>query len=75
MQLDPPCPLAFDNGMRVVLASDLFPKGKRRVTLTLTFPNDVAFQPAKPISISSAGPGRSRLVCLSAGEGGGFGRH
>ena len=43
MQLDPPCPIAFDNGMRVVLASDLFRKGKRRVTLTLTFPDDVAF--------------------------------
>jgi hypothetical protein len=43
MRLDPPCPIAFDNGMRVVLASDLFPKGKRRVTLTLTFPSEVAF--------------------------------
>ena len=43
MQLDPPCPIAFDNGMRVVLASDLFRQGKRRVTLTLTFPDDVAF--------------------------------
>jgi hypothetical protein len=44
MQLDPPCPVAFDNGMRVVLASELFRQGKRRVTLTLTFPGDVAFQ-------------------------------
>jgi hypothetical protein len=43
MQLDPPCPIAFDNGMRVVLASELFRKGKRSVTLTLTFPDDVAF--------------------------------
>jgi hypothetical protein len=43
MQLDPPCPIAFDNGMRVVLASEQYPKGKRRVTLTLTFPDDVAF--------------------------------
>jgi hypothetical protein len=43
LKLDPPCPVAFDNGMRVVLASDLFPKGKRRVTLTLTFPEDVSF--------------------------------
>jgi hypothetical protein len=47
MQLDPPCPIAFDNAMRVVLASDLFPKGKRSVTLTLTFPNDVAFYAAQ----------------------------
>jgi hypothetical protein len=43
LKLDPPCPVAFDNGMRVVLAADQFPKGKRRVTLTLTFPDNVAF--------------------------------
>src|SRR5206468_4873024 len=43
LKLDPPCPVAFDNGMRVVLASELFRQGKRRVTLTLTFPQDVAF--------------------------------
>jgi hypothetical protein len=47
MQLDPPCPIAFDNGMRVVLAAEQFPKGKRRVTLTLTFPEDVAFLAAQ----------------------------
>jgi hypothetical protein len=40
MRIDPPCPITFDNGMRVVLASDLFPKGQRRVTLTLTFPEE-----------------------------------
>jgi len=43
MRIDPPCPIAFDNGMRVVLASDVYPKGKRRVTLTLTFPEETAF--------------------------------
>src|SRR5262249_24293440 len=43
MQIDPPSPIAFDNGMRVVLASDRFRQGKHRVTLTLTFPQDVAF--------------------------------
>ncbi len=43
MKIDPPCPITFDNGMRVVLASDVFPKGTRRVTLTLTFPEEVAF--------------------------------
>ncbi len=43
LRLDPPCPIAFDNSMRVVLASDLFPKGKRRVTLTLTFSEDTTF--------------------------------
>jgi hypothetical protein len=43
MRLDPPCPVSFDNGMRVMLASDLFRKGTRRVTLTLAFPDEVAF--------------------------------
>jgi hypothetical protein len=43
LKFDPPCPVTFDNGMRVVLASDLFRQGKSRVTLTLTFPDDVAF--------------------------------
>jgi hypothetical protein len=43
MQLDPPCPIAFDNNMRIVLAAEQFLKGKRSVTLTLTFPEDVAF--------------------------------
>jgi hypothetical protein len=43
LQIDPPCPIAFDNGMRLVLASDLFPKGTRRVTMTLTFPEETAF--------------------------------
>jgi hypothetical protein len=43
MQLDPPCPIVFDNGMRVVLASEVFPKGKRSVKLTLTFPEAVGF--------------------------------
>jgi hypothetical protein len=43
MQIDPPCPITFDNGMRVVLASDVFRQGTRRVTLTLTFPEETAF--------------------------------
>jgi hypothetical protein len=43
MKIDPACPVAFDNGMRVVLASELFRRGRRSVTLTLTFPDDVAF--------------------------------
>ncbi len=47
MRIDPPCPVAFDNGMRVVLASQLFRRGKRSVTLTLTFPADVAFHAAQ----------------------------
>ncbi len=60
MQLDPPCPVAFDNGMRVVLASERFPRGKRRVTLTLTFPGDVAFRASQAdldkLSRTLAGP-------------------
>jgi hypothetical protein len=38
---DPPCPVPFDSAMRVVLAAEKFPKGKRTVTLTITFPDDV----------------------------------
>ncbi len=60
MDLDPPCPIAFDNSMRVVLASELFRKGKRQVKLTLTFPNDVAFAAAQAdldkLSRTLAGP-------------------
>jgi hypothetical protein len=47
MQFDPPCPIDFHNNIRVVLASEMFPKGKRSVTLTLTFPDDVAFYAAQ----------------------------
>ena len=43
VQFDPPCPVAFDNAIRVVLAADTFPKGKRSVTLTLNFPEDVEY--------------------------------
>jgi hypothetical protein len=43
MTIDPPCPVTFDNGMRVGLASDVFRKGTRRMTLTLTFPQETAF--------------------------------
>jgi hypothetical protein len=41
-QFNPPCQVAFDNTMRVVLAADKFPKGKRTLTLTLTFPEDIS---------------------------------
>jgi hypothetical protein len=43
LKLDPPCPVTFDNGMRVVLASEMFRRGQRSVTLTLTFADDLAF--------------------------------
>jgi hypothetical protein len=60
VQFDPPCPVAFDNALRVVLAADSFPKGKRSVTVTLTFPEDVALL-VKPADLekfakSPAGP-------------------
>ena len=40
---DPPCPLAFDGDMRVLLAEKVFKAGTRSTTLTLTFPTEVAF--------------------------------
>jgi hypothetical protein len=43
MQFDPPCSISCDNDVRIKLAAENFPKGKRTVTLTLTFPSDVAF--------------------------------
>src|SRR5262249_44762488 len=43
MQLEPAVPITFDNGMRVVLAADLFREGKRSMKLTLTFPDVGAF--------------------------------
>jgi hypothetical protein len=60
MHLDPPCPIGFDNDMRVILASDQFRQGKRRVTLTLSFPEDVAFHATQAeldkLSRTAAGP-------------------
>jgi hypothetical protein len=60
VKLDPPVPLTFDNGMRVALASEVYPKGKRSVTLTLTFPDDVAFYASQAdidkLSKTLAGP-------------------
>jgi hypothetical protein len=41
MTIDPPCPIAFDGAMRIVLASDVLRQGARRVTLTFTFPDDL----------------------------------
>jgi hypothetical protein len=43
MKFAPPCQVSFDNAMRVMLAAEKFPKGKRSVTLTLTFPEAVEF--------------------------------
>jgi hypothetical protein len=43
LKLDPACPISFDNSMRIALASEVFRKGKRTVTLTFTFPKEVDF--------------------------------
>jgi hypothetical protein len=40
-QFDPPCPIGFDNAMRVILAADKFGKGKRTLTLKLDVPEGV----------------------------------
>ncbi|NQT40020.1 MAG: hypothetical protein HQ581_21180 [Planctomycetes bacterium] len=40
---DPPCAIAFDNDMRILLAKDVYPKGSRSQTITLTFPAEVRF--------------------------------
>lgn len=41
--LDPPCPIAFDGDMRIVLASEMFKAGARTNTLTVSFPSETAF--------------------------------
>lgn len=41
--LDPPCGIAFDRDMRVLLAQDVFNVGTKATTLTVSFPGDVAF--------------------------------
>jgi hypothetical protein len=43
VKFDPPCPISFDNGIRIVLASEVYRQGKRRQSVTFAFPSDVAF--------------------------------
>lgn len=38
MTLDPPCPIHQDGGMRVILAQEKFPQGRKTVTITYEFP-------------------------------------
>ncbi len=40
---DPPCELGFDGDMRVVLAKEVFKQGAHAVTMTVSFPGEVAF--------------------------------
>jgi len=42
LALDPPCPIAFDGDMRIVLASEVFKAGSRTNTLTVSFPSETA---------------------------------
>ena len=76
MQLDPPCPIAFDNGMRVVLASDAVPQGQapRDADADLPRRRGLLRHAGRPRQVQPDA-GRSRLVCLPAVEGGGPGRH
>ncbi|HJT32795.1 MAG TPA: hypothetical protein VJ783_12210 [Pirellulales bacterium] len=37
---EPPCPIAFDGDMRVLLADKIFKAGKTSTTITATFPSD-----------------------------------
>ncbi|MCX7010320.1 MAG: hypothetical protein NTY53_24295 [Kiritimatiellaeota bacterium] len=41
--IDPPCAIAFDGDMRVVLADKVFKAGTKSTTLTLTFPTEATF--------------------------------
>ncbi len=43
VQMDPPVPVTFDNDVRIALASDVYRKGTRSVTLTFTFPEETPF--------------------------------
>ncbi len=43
MAFEPPCRIGFDGDMRIVLAEEVFPRGSKSVTLTLTFPSQLAF--------------------------------
>lgn len=40
---DPPCPIAYDGDMRILLAKDNYQKGSRSQTITVTFPDEVKF--------------------------------
>ena len=44
MAFQPPCPITFDGGMRIVFAEGVFKRGSKSLTVTLTFPSEVAFQ-------------------------------
>ncbi len=58
--LQPPCPIAFDGDMRIVLAADLFKAGSRTNTVTVAFPGDTALvvspQELAPFIRTLAGP-------------------
>ena len=47
MTIDPPRPVSFDRDIRLMLASGVYKKGDRSITLTLTLPTEVAFLASK----------------------------
>ncbi len=61
MSFEPPCPVTFDGDMRIVLAQGVFKRGSKSLTLTLTFPTEVAFEASpealKRLTRTLAGPG------------------
>ncbi len=67
LAFQPPCPISFDGDMRIMLAAEVFKRGSKSVTLTLTFPSEVAFL-ASPEALHrlTRDPVRSRLVRLPA---------
>ncbi len=42
LSIDPPCPIALDGDMRIMLASEVFSQGHRNVTIKATFPEPIA---------------------------------
>ena len=65
---DPPCGLAFDKDLRVLLAQDVFKAGARTVTLTVSFARrDAAFLARQEdLDRAHAHAGRAGLVRLHA---------
>ncbi len=57
---DPPCPIAFDGDMRVMLADKVFKAGKTSTTITATFPGDAGLlarqEDLEQLSRTVAGP-------------------
>jgi hypothetical protein len=57
---EPPCPIAFDNDMRVILSDKIFKAGKTSTKLTVTFPGKSSLlakeEDLQKLSLEVAGP-------------------